>query len=93
VHLSQLKGEFEMSFKKASMVAMLAVSMASTPVLAQTATSASKPVVTEAARSGAAMDDANAVRGGFIIPALAVIAIILGLLAAFNDGGDRPTSP
>ena len=83
-----------MSFMKASMVAMLAVSMASTPVLAQTATSASSsPAVTASARSGAAMDDASAVRGGFIIPLLAILAVIAGLLAAFNDGDDRPVSP
>jgi len=83
-----------MSFKKASMVAMLAVSMASTPVLAQTATSASSsPAVAQSARSGAAMDDASAVRGGFLIPLLAILAVIAGLLAAFSDGGDRPVSP
>ena len=83
-----------MSFKKASMVAMLAASMVSTSVLAQTATPASSsPAVTASARSGAAMDDANAIRGGFIIPLLAIIAVILGLIAAFNNGGDRPVSP
>ena len=83
-----------MSFKKASMVAMLAVSMASTPVLAQAATSASSsPAASASARSGAAMDDANAIRGGFIIPLLALLAVIAGLIAAFNDGGDRPVSP
>jgi hypothetical protein len=90
----QLKGESDMSFKKASIVAMLAISMASTPVLAQAATSASSAAaVTASARSGAEMDDANAVRGGWFIPLLALIAIILGILAATSDGGDRPVSP
>ena len=83
-----------MSFKKASLVAMLAVSMASTPVLAQAATSASSaPVATEAARSSAAMDDANAIQGGWFIPLLAIIAILLGILAATQGNGDRPVSP
>jgi len=83
-----------MSFKKASMVAMLAVAMASTPVLAQTArTTASAPVATESARSGAAMDDASELRGGWFIPLLAILAIIAGILAAVSDGGERPTSP
>ena len=57
----QLNREFKMSFKKASLLATLAVSMASAPVLAQTATSASSPATAEA-RSGADMQDANAVR-------------------------------
>ena len=74
-----------MSFRKASLAAMLAVSMAGTPVLAQTA-----PVE----RSGAEMTEANDVRGGFIIPLIAIVAIILGILAAVGGGdGDPPTSP
>ena len=79
-----------MSFKKASLAAMLAVSMASTPVLAQTAPSADALSVAE--RSGATTEDANAVRGGFIIPLLALLAIIAGLIIAFG-GDDEPTSP
>ena len=78
-----------MSFKKASVAAALAVSMASTPVLAQT----SAAPLSVAARSGATTADANQVRGGFIIPVVAVIAIILGILAATKGGGDRPHSP
>ena len=80
-----------MSFKKASVAAVIAVSMASTPVLAQTATSAAPLSV--AARSGAAVsDEASDLRGGFIIPLVAIVAIILGILAATN-GSDRPHSP
>ena len=76
-----------MSFKKASVAAMLAVSMIATPVLAQSAAPLS------VARSGAEMSDSNAMRGGFLIPALAVIAIILGILAATGGSNDRPSSP
>ena len=84
-----------MSFRKASLVAMLAVSMASTPVLAQAANSApTAPAATsQTARAGAQLRDENELRGGFIIPALAIIAVILGILAATSGGGDRPTSP
>ncbi|WP_162806554.1 hypothetical protein [Sphingosinicella terrae] len=82
-----------MSFKKASMVAMLAVSMASTPVLAQTAAASSSPAVTESARSGAATDDASALNGGFLIPLLAILAVIAGIYVAVDGGGDRPVSP
>src|SRR3954470_4252105 len=87
----QLNREFKMSFKKASVAAMLAVSMASTPVLAQTTTSAAPLSV--AARSGAPAGDANQLRGGFIIPLIALVAIILGILAATQGNGDRPHSP
>lgn len=78
-----------MSFKKASVAAALAVSMASTPVLAQT----SAAPLSVAARSGAATsDEASDLRGGFIIPLVAIVAIILGVLAA-TGGSDRPHSP
>ena len=79
-----------MSFKKASLAAMLAVSMASTPVLAQSAPSAAALSVAE--RSGATTEDANELRGGFIIPLLAVLAVIAGLIIAFG-GDDEPESP
>jgi hypothetical protein len=65
--------------------------MASTPVLAQTASSAAPLSV--AARSGATTADSSELRGGFIIPLVAVVAIILGILAATRSGGDRPSSP
>lgn len=76
-----------MSFKKASVAAMLAASMVATPVLAQSAAPLSV-----AARGGAEVGATNDVRGGFLIPAVAIIAIILGILAA-TGGGDRPHSP
>lgn len=78
-----------MSFKKASVAAALAVSMASTPVLAQT----SAAPLSVAARSGATTQNANELRGGFIIPLVALVAIILGILAATQGHGSRPHSP
>ena len=91
----QLNREFDMSFRKASLVAMLAVSMASTPVLAQAANSAQRaPAATsQTARAGANVEDSNELRGGFIIPVLALLAVIAGVLAATSGGGNRPTSP
>jgi len=92
----QLNREFDMSFKKASLVAMLAVSMTSTPVLAQAANSApnARAATSQTARTGAQLRDESELRGGFIIPALAVIAVILGILAATSGGGGNPpTSP
>jgi len=87
----QLNREFKMSFKKATVAAVLAVSMAGAPVLAQSTPSAAPLSV--AARSGATTDDASELRGGFIIPAIAVVAIILGILALTGGHGDRPHSP
>ena len=75
-----------MSLRKASLAAALAVTMVGAPAMAQTQTA---PVQ----RSGAAMEEANELRGGFIIPLIAIIAIILGILAATGGDGDPPTSP
>jgi hypothetical protein len=87
----KLNREFKMGLKKATVAAVLAVSMASTPVLAQSAQSAAPLSV--AARSGATTSDENELRGGFIIPVIAVVAIILGILAATGGHGSRPHSP
>ena len=86
----QLNREFMMSLKKASIAAILAVSMASTPVMAQQGSAAALSV---AARSGASTDENSELRGGFIIPLVAVVAVILGILALTGGGGDRPSSP
>ena len=75
-----------MSLRKASLAAALAVSMVSAPVLAQT-----QPAPVQ--RSGADMQDANELRGGFIIPLIAIVAIILGILAAMHEEEDPPHSP
>ena len=80
-----------MSLKKASVAAALAVSMASTPVMAQTAQASAAPL-SVAASSGAVSGEASELRGGFIIPLVAIIAVILGILAA-TGGSDRPHSP
>jgi hypothetical protein len=93
--LGQLNREFDMSFKKASLAAMLAVSMAGTPVLAQTATPASKLSVASASstRAGAEVSDTNELAGGWLIPLIAILAAIGGLVAVASGGGDRPSSP
>ena len=80
-----------MSLKKATVAAALAVSMASTPVLAQSAPSAAPLSV--AARSGATSSDSSELRGGFIIPLIAVVAIILGIIAAVHKNNNAPHSP
>ena len=79
-----------MSFTKASLAAMLAASMATTPVLAQSAPSAAPLSIAE--RSGADTEQASDLRGGWIIPLLAVVAVLLGIWAAVNND-DEPSSP
>lgn len=81
-----------MSFKKASVAAALAVSMASTPVLAQSAQISAAPLSIAASSGLEASGESSELRGGFIIPMVAIIAIILGVLAA-TGGSDRPHSP
>jgi glycerol uptake facilitator-like aquaporin len=40
------------------------------------------------------VDSGSELRGGFVIPLIAVVAIILGILAATNDDDDDlPTTP
>ncbi|HEX8580329.1 MAG TPA: hypothetical protein VIA98_06115 [Allosphingosinicella sp.] len=48
----------------------------------------------EVAPATESVDGGNELRGGFIIPLIAIVAIILGILAATNsDDDDLPNSP
>jgi di/tricarboxylate transporter len=68
--------------------AATAMSLAAAPVVAQ-AGSQPAPV-----REGSAVSSsAENLRGGFIIPLIAVVAIILGILAMTGGNNDRPHSP
>jgi hypothetical protein len=78
-----------MSFKKATVAALLAASMSSAPVMAQTAASASAPAVA----AGESTESASELRGGFLIPLIAVVAVLLGILAAVGGNDDPPNSP
>lgn len=83
---------------KGLIAATAAVALMVTPTLAtaQTAGSAA-PVVTEISPAGESVDDGSQLRGGFIIPLIALIAVILGLCVATDicggDDEDLPTSP
>lgn len=73
----------------------LAKNIASTVVAASLVAA---PIVAQAAEAAAPARTASEVqgeslRGGFLIPAIAIIAIILGILAATGGSGDRPRSP
>ncbi|HEY6814923.1 MAG TPA: hypothetical protein VI168_05235 [Croceibacterium sp.] len=69
---------------KKALASLVATALVGTPVIAQAA----------AARTSSPVADAEELRGGFIIPAIAIIAVLLGILAATNGGNDDlPHSP
>ena len=71
-----------------ALAAVVATSLVTAPIAAQAATAQ-----VDQARVGSDVEGEN-LRGGFIIPLIALIAIILGILAATNDNDDDlPTSP
>lgn len=71
---------------KKTLAAVVAASLVGTPVVAQAATA-------QAARTGSPVEDAENIQGGWFIPLLAVIAVILGIVVLIDDGDDLPTSP
>ena len=74
-----------MSLIKVLTSTAVATSLLTAPVVAQAA-------VAEQARISTEVEGEN-LRGGFIVPLIAIIAIILGILAATSDNDDPPTSP
>lgn len=73
-----------MKLSKALASLAVATSLAASPVVAQASTAE--------LRTATEVEGEN-LRGGFIIPLIAVVAIILGILAATSGGGDEPHSP
>jgi glycerol uptake facilitator-like aquaporin len=47
----------------------------------------------EVAPASETVSEGSELRGGFIIPLIAIVAIILGILAAVHDDDDPPKSP
>jgi len=71
-----------------ALAAGAALSMMAAPTLSQAATAA------HPARAASPTMAAEDLRGGFIIPLLAVVAVILGILALTDDDNeDLPHSP
>ena len=77
-------GELIMTMGKMLASLAIATSLVTAPVVAQASPA---DVRTNPAVEG------EEISGGFFIPLLAVVAVILGLLAATSGGGDEPTSP
>ena len=77
-----------MKILKAAMAAALTASVVAAPASAQSAQSLSIQPRAEADAAGA-----SELRGGFIIPLIAIVAIILGIMAFTGDDDDLPHSP
>jgi hypothetical protein len=70
------------------LTSLMAVSMTSTPVLAQ-----AKTAPTAMARTGSGVADSDAFAGSTMLVAVAVIAGLLIGLLLIDSGSDTPTSP
>jgi len=78
---------------KGFIAATASVALMATATVAA-AQSTPQAAATEVAPSDETVTDGSQLRGGFIIPLIALIAIILGLLAAtHDDDDDLPHSP
>lgn len=78
-----------MLFKKA-IVAALAVSMSSAPVLAQSAAPLS--LASSASRSGAVTEGASNLDNEYLLPALVILAVLTAAILLSKDN-KKPTSP
>ena len=71
---------------KKTLAAVAAASLVGTPVIAQAA-------AVQSARASSPVAEGENIQGGWLIPALAIIAVLLGILAITSGGDDLPTSP
>ena len=80
---------------KGLIAATASVALMVTPaVAAAQSTAQAARASTEVAPASETVTDGSQLRGGFIIPLIALIAIILGILAATHDNDDQlPHSP
>ncbi len=82
-----------MTIKNLALAAALGVSMASAPVMAQTASVERTGAVLE---QTSAQDDEGAFAGGtttYVIAFFVVVVIAIGIYFAIDDEGDGTTSP
>ena len=79
---------------KALIAAATSVALMTAPTMAAAQQAAA--AATQVAPANETIDEGSGLRGGFVIPLLALIAIILGLCAAnviCDNEDDLPTSP
>ncbi|HEY5723653.1 MAG TPA: hypothetical protein VIT45_15180 [Allosphingosinicella sp.] len=81
-----------MAFKKL-VASAVSLTLMAAPTIAQAQASATASAVHEVGPADETVDGSE-LRGGFIIPLIAIIAVILGILAATSDNDDDlPSSP
>jgi hypothetical protein len=80
-----------MSVGKLALKAVVAASVAVVPAVAH-ASAASALSLSSTSRAGAAQQNESELGGGFIIPLLALAAIVAGILVVI-DNDDEPVSP
>ena len=73
--------------------ALAAASLAIAPTASIAANPPVDQAAPEAARAGAETEDANAIRGGFILPLIGLIAIIAVLVLLLDDDNQQGVSP
>ena len=82
---------------KGLIAATASVALMTAPTMAAAQASASAAASTREVAPATETVDGEQLRGGFIIPLIALIAIILGICAATDicggDDDDQPTSP
>jgi len=81
-----------MGFRKVALGAAVAMSMASTPVLAQ-ASEASSLSIASAARASAEMDEANGqINQDWIVPGIIIIGVVVVLAFIYLDEDEDSVS-
>ena len=79
---------------KGLIAATASVALMVTPAVAAAQSAQAAQASTEIAPASETVTDGSQLRGGFVIPLIALIAIILGILAATHDRDDQlPHSP
>ena len=77
---------------KGFIAAAASVALMATPAVASAAQTAAASAASEVAPANENAQGTE-LRGGFIIPLVALVAIILGILAATHNGNKTPNSP
>jgi hypothetical protein len=71
---------------KKTLATLVGISLVGAPVVAQAAAA-------PAARTGSPVAEGENIQGGWFLPVLAILAVLLGIVVMVDNGDDLPTSP